>query len=41
MKHATLRQLKVFEAVAQAFKDFLLNDGTALISQIVPFDPAI
>ena len=26
--------------VAQAFKDFLVSDGAALIAQIVPFDPA-
>ncbi len=35
------RRGKRLPPVAQAFKDFLLNDGTALISQIVPFDPAI
>ncbi|WP_395350176.1 LysR family transcriptional regulator [Variovorax sp. UC122_21] len=34
------RRGKRLPPVAQAFKDFLLNDGTALISQIVPFDPA-
>ena len=35
------RRGKRLPPVAQAFKDFLLHDGTALISQIVPFDPAI
>jgi hypothetical protein len=25
--------------VAQAFKDFLLNEGAALIAKIVPFRP--
>ena len=25
--------------VAQAFKDFLISDGAALIAQIVPFEP--
>lgn len=33
------RRNKRLPPVAQAFKDFLLSDGAALISQIVPFDP--
>ncbi|BEP60128.1 LysR family transcriptional regulator [Variovorax sp. V213] len=33
------RRNKRLPPVAQAFKDFLLADGPALISQIVPFDP--
>jgi hypothetical protein len=32
------RRNKRLPPVAQAFKDFLLADGPALISQIVPFD---
>jgi DNA-binding transcriptional LysR family regulator len=32
------RRGKRLPPVAQAFKDFLLSDGAALISQIVPFD---
>jgi hypothetical protein len=41
MKNATLRQLKVFESVArlapvaQAFKDFLLQEGAAQLSRII------
>jgi len=30
------RRTKRLPPVAQAFKDFLVSDGTALISQIVP-----
>lgn len=33
------RRNKRLPPVAQAFKDFLLSEGAALISQIVPFDP--
>jgi len=32
------RRTKRQPPVAQAFKDFLLADGTALIAQIVPLD---
>ena len=32
------RRTKRLPPVAQAFKDFLLSDGAALIAQIVPFD---
>jgi len=32
------RRTKRLPPVAQAFKDFLIGDGAALISQIVPFD---
>ena len=34
------RRNKRLPPVAQAFKDYLLADGAALISQFVPFDPA-
>ena len=34
------RRNKRLPPVAQAFKDYLLGDGAALISQFVPFDPA-
>lgn len=34
------RRTKRLPPVAQAFKDFLLSDGAALISQIVPLDPS-
>jgi LysR family transcriptional regulator, low CO2-responsive transcriptional regulator len=34
------RRSKRLPPVAQAFEDFLLSDGAALISQIVPFDSA-
>jgi LysR family transcriptional regulator, low CO2-responsive transcriptional regulator len=33
------RRNKRLPPVAQAFKDFLLSDGAALIAQIVPFEP--
>ena len=35
------RRNKRLPPVAQAFKDFLLSDGAALMSQIVPFDAAM
>ena len=34
------RRHKRLPPVAQAFKDFLISDGAALISKIVPFDPS-
>lgn len=34
------RRNKRLPPVAQAFKDFLMSDGAALIDRIVPFDPA-
>ena len=34
------RRNKRLPPVAQAFKDFLLDDGAALIEQIVPFEPS-
>jgi DNA-binding transcriptional LysR family regulator len=34
------RRTKRLPPVAQAFKDFLLSDGAALIAQFVPFDPS-
>jgi DNA-binding transcriptional LysR family regulator len=33
------RRTKRLPPVAQAFKDFLLNEGAALIAKIVPFRP--
>ncbi|MDM0114182.1 LysR family transcriptional regulator [Variovorax sp. J22R133] len=35
------RRTKRLPPVAQAFKDFLLSDGTALIEKIVPFDSSV
>ena len=35
------RRNKRLPPVAQAFKDFLISDGAALISQIVPFDASL
>ena len=35
------RRTKRLPPVAQAFKEFLLTDGTALIEKIVPFDPQV
>ena len=35
------RRDKRLPPVAEAFREFLLSDGATLISQIVPFDPAL
>ena len=35
------RRIKRLPPVAQAFKDFLLSNGAALISKVMPLDPSI